>query len=153
MDRYKRQEAWNARTNNTEILQKQWMESFPHNGITDLNKALRGSSIHFMVFGNEHWFIKQSIKNFIFLWVFRSISHQFSRDISLRRSSRRFLLTYLFSKHTCSRSAWRQAFFSLCFRKCKLFICSLDYFHYIFKFICSFPLFVVFLFVHFRLLF
>ena len=138
MDRYKRQEAWNARTSNTEILQKHWMESFPHNGITDLNKALRGSSIHFIVFGNERWFIKQSIKNFIFISVFRSISHQFSCDIPLRKSSRRFLLTYLFSKHTCSRSAWRQGSFSLCFRKCKLFICSLDYFHYIFKFICSF---------------
>ena len=129
------------------------MESFPHNGITDLNKALRGSSIHFMVFGNERWFIKQSIKNFIFISVFRFMSHQFSCDISLRKSSRRCLLTYLFSTHTCSRSAWRQRFFLLCFRKCKLFICSLDYFHSIFKFICSFPLFVVFLFVYFCLLF
>ena len=89
------------------------MESFPHSGITDLNKALRGSSIHFMVFGNERWFIKQSIKNFSFMSVFRSISHQFSCEISLRKSSRRFLLTYLFSKHTCSRSEFVHSIISI----------------------------------------
>lgn len=113
------------------------MESFPHNGITDLNKALRGSSIHFMVFGNERWFIKQPIKNFSFTSVFRSISHQFSCEISLRKSSRRFLLTYLFSKHTCSRSEFVHAIISITSSS----LCVL------------FPLFVVFLFVYFRLFF
>lgn len=111
------------------------MESFPHNGITDLNRALRGSSIHFMVFGNERWFIKQSIKNFSFISVFRSICHQFSCEISLRKSSRRFLLTYLFSQHTCSRSEFVLSIISI--TSSSLFVVFL-YSQFSYLYICVF---------------
>lgn len=115
------------------------MESFPHDGITDLNKALRGSSIHFMVFGNERWFIKQSRKNFSFISVFRSISHQFSCELSLRKSSRRFLLTYLFSKHRCSRSEFVHSIISIISSSlCVVFLYSQFSYLYIFVFYFSF---------------